>query len=90
MNKSSTAAVKGATKNGITLVRTNRFLTDQVILKNEAEEESLRTVLSDNLSPPKLLTLVLTQTKAAMKSRIIFSPIDKLAFKVVHIMLLHL
>jgi L-asparaginase len=65
-NKAYTAAIKRATAAGIMVVRASRTPTGRVILENDAKEDDLGTIVSDDLTPQKariLLMLALTQTK---------------------------
>lgn len=65
-NKAYTAAIKRATAAGIMVVRASRTPTGRVVLENDAKEDDLGTIVSDDLTPQKariLLMLALTQTK---------------------------
>jgi L-asparaginase len=65
-NKAYSDAIKRATAAGISVVRASRTPTGRVILENDAKEDELGTIVSDDLSPQKarvLLMLALTQTK---------------------------
>ncbi|UXE67213.1 MAG: asparaginase [Chryseotalea sp. WA131a] len=69
-NKAYKEAIKRATASGIAVVRASRTTTGRVVLENDAKEDEMGTVVSDDLSPQKarvLLMLSLTQTKDRRK-----------------------